>query len=205
MAVAARNSIEGNDIEEALDVIADFLRLTSTQLAGELFQCPEGAESFDPPRTELVFAEKMALVFVAGPALRILFRVHYEPSFGSHVASALDDTTDEVRISDAYTAQLMQEYTNLVAGRCKSMLDGKEVETGLSLPLTTGGIDEVFFRHMKGSPFMRNLSWCVKPRTGLTRLTISISVEILDPSVVDQIRQESVGQTQQSSGELDLF
>ena len=203
MGAAAEKLGQSAQIEAALGVLAVYLRETSAELAGQLFQTPGGTESFDPPRTELVYAERMSLVFVAGPSLRILFRAHYDPSLSASIALGGETASDEVRVSAAYTGQLMQEFANLVAGRCKSMLDQKEIETGLSLPLTTGGVDEIFFRYMKGSPYMRTTSWGVKPKRGDIRLTLSSSIEILDATIVEKILQET--ESQQRTGELDLF
>lgn len=201
MGSAASKSEDRYDIVPAIHKIGEFLKETSGVLAKDILHTDGAMEYLETPVTEIVYGDRMSLVFVAGPSLRILFKVHYDSSLARALKMAPKES--DLRISDQFTAQIMQEYANLVAGRCKSMLDERDIETGLSLPLTTGGIDEIFFRNLKSSPYMRDVSWVLKPENHPVKMTISCSIEILIPEVVPQIMRET--ESQQKTGELDLF
>lgn len=189
------------NINAAIAKIADFLKETSGTLASDILNTDSPMEYKETPVSEIVHGDRMSLVFVAGPAVRVIFKVHYDSSLAG-VLKMAPEVSDH-KISKQFTSQIMQEYANLVAGRCKSMLDERDVETGLSLPLSTGGIDEVFFRNLKISPYLKNVSWVLQPSGLPIKMTISISVEILIPEVVPQILQDIEHETK--SGELDLF
>lgn len=97
----------------------------------------------DAGQSAWAFDRWMALIFVAGPDLRITFKIHFDDDMISVLN--IDETGDEKKDKESLQ-DACKELANLIGGQAKLFLEGNDFAVGLSLPISTSGFDEVFFR-----------------------------------------------------------
>lgn len=123
----------------------------------------------------------MCFIMLLGKPMKIIFKAHFGLRNGKNLLrQALGLNPDE--ILDPQVVDFMKEFCNLTGGAMKSALERQKIETGLSIPLATRGIDEIFDLFLcKGAVTDR---WCI----GNSDLFINCSLltEVYDPSNLDQ-------------------
>lgn len=146
----------------------------------------------------------MSIILIAGPALRVTFKVHF-------------DTKDVQKLSlemlkqlgaEANTAlmpDLVRELCNLIAGSIKTQLEAVGVRSGTSLPFVTRGFDEVFYKYPDVNSRIGD-HWTLYD--GPRRIHCSVLFEVFDKRVLEQLSKiNGTGASSEAtdSGEVELL
>lgn len=95
----------------------------------------------DDPQ-QLHYFEYMTQILLTGTEIEISFKCHYMLSKLKSIVEkrAGSPTNDSVQIAD-----FAKEFTNVIAGKCKTALENCEVMLGQSLPFCIHGYNEIFY------------------------------------------------------------
>lgn len=90
-----------------------------------------------------VYSHWMSLILIAGPAIKIVFKVHFQSKAAwSLAAPAFGLSIDNLSVEKS--CDFMREFCNLAGGKIKLALSNSNIETGISLPMLTRGFDDLF-------------------------------------------------------------
>ena len=128
-----------------------------------------------------VFGHWMSLILIAGANLRLTFKVHYTHPVIRKMASGILGAS----ATDAAVADFMREYCNLTGGAGKTLLEAKQVNMGLSLPLVTRAFDEVFFVPPAALVGSGNVVWKIASPEGEIHCLLTTTIN--DLQVVEQV------------------
>ena len=130
-----------------------------------------------PPRWP-IFGSSLSMIVLGGMDFRCYFKALYNNSsveaFVAHKHRSLGSS------SSACTSprEFMREFTNLVAGHAKNELASMGVRVGISTPVTSPSIDEVFFNHRKSKSSAGMVSyWEVSSPQG--KFTCALAVDFV--------------------------
>ena len=170
--------------ETARKSLCDFSHLSSIAVA-------------DLVQTLPVHGHWMSFILMSGEAFRLVFKVHYSTAAATFFASRAYET-EQGDLSKTRAIDFMKEYCNVTAGGLKLHLEKHGLKLGVSLPSTTRGFDEIFFRRNQNAQADFWALQCAE-----AKFTCSIDFEILDSSLSFDGASESNSTTE--SGELDFF
>ena len=91
-----------------------------------------------------ILAGNMVFILASGDAIRITFKIHFNTKVAKDLAFKIFGGTSSDSISNIKAIDYFKEYSNLVAGSVVAFLAEAEVDLGISLPLRTRGIYEIF-------------------------------------------------------------
>lgn len=96
------------------------------------------------PDLPKVYGHWMAMALVAGPQIRVTFKVHFMSESGAHLSHKAAGRAANQMTVEA-TSDFMKEYCNMTLGALKKILAENGLRSAISLPFLTRGFDEVFF------------------------------------------------------------
>ena len=150
---------------------------------------------FEP--TLPVHGHWMSFILLSGEALRIVFKVHYATADASFFASRAYGIEQNV-CSKPRALDFVKEFCNVTAGALKASLENYGLKLGVSLPSTTRGFDEIFFRRNQNA---QSDIWIVE--CDEAKFTCSIDFEILDSAL--SFNEPTGGAATTESGNLDFL
>lgn len=146
-----------------------------------------GGESFleQPVPEELrVLGHWMSVIMLTSGEMRLTFKTHFMSSDGKILTSKSLRKPVE-NITQDQILDFFKEYCNMVAGKIKWLIEFNGHASGISLPLSMRGFDEVFFP----SPDNRLLfleQWGLKSE--LTSFVCSVAIEVQNPNLWNTLR-----------------
>ena len=91
----------------------------------------------------------------------------------------------------------------MIAGRLKKCFEENEINVGISIPLKTSGIDELFFDRKELDKNSFELSWDMSD--GEQKLTMAIFVEVIDYAAIEKINFELFSFTSNEDEDVEFF
>jgi hypothetical protein len=89
-----------------------------------------------------VLTRYIAMVLLTSAELRIVFKVHFNPE--QIRAYQLGKGNDEDTLTDRHLVDFMKELSNQMGGRVCRVFDAHQIAMGMSIPLCTRGIYEIY-------------------------------------------------------------
>ena len=147
-----------------------------------------------------VFANKMSLIIVAGKALKMVFKVHFNKADSCNVAKYMygDERITEQQANDA-----MKEYCNLTAGYLKKICVDHNTPVGISLPVVTSGFNEVF-NESSETDFANRVEDCWELGDGISNFSCSYQADILEEDDLNGLLAFEV-EEEEEEGEFDFL
>lgn len=134
------------DVSAVKDKLGELIRHASVSrlknhadtLAVETREMDSG---FTPGR---ILASNMVFILVSGDAVRLTLKVHFNTRTAKKLAFRIFGGKSAADISEKQAIDYFKEYGNLVAGSVIAHFGNIGIELGISLPLCTRGLYEVF-------------------------------------------------------------
>jgi CheY-specific phosphatase CheX len=131
------------NIENASEIFREEVRRQAAQLL-QGFAAVDKTEISDNPGDPAVYGRWMSIIILAGKAVKMNFRVHFNEEVAKQLALKIyAKKADD--ISTAQAVDFVKEFCNLVAGGVKRTMQDHQMQSLISMPLITRGSDEVFF------------------------------------------------------------
>lgn len=129
-----------------------------------------------PSRTvdRVLFGQRISNIVVAGPDLRLIFKIHYTHEIGNLLLGNAGSVANEGVIDDYF-----KESCNIAAGRLKSRFEGQGTLLGISIPIKTKAFDELFYSVQSGGEYITEWHWDLS-RDDIS-VHVSVFVELLNP------------------------
>lgn len=127
-----------------VDNLRELLRNASVIQASQYFNGQDVALIASPPDHKLgqVLTRYIAMVLLTCNELRIVFKVHFNPeqirAYRQSRGASAEDLTDKQLID------FMKELSNQMGGRVCRIFDAHQIAIGMSVPLCTRGIYEIY-------------------------------------------------------------
>ena len=140
------NEIESTEVQALKDKLRELIRHASVSRLKIHADFPdveirELDSGFRPGR---VLASNMVFILVSGDAVRLTFKVHFNTGTAKNLAFRIFGGESPAGIPAKRAIDYFKEYGNLVAGNVVTLLGRSDIELGISLPLCTRGLYEVF-------------------------------------------------------------
>ena len=135
-----------------------------------------------PPGNALVHGYMQAIVLLASRDLRVTFKAHFNRTDVQALLQRLSALTSSAARQQERIQDFFREYANLTAGGIKGELQHRGIECGISLPVITSGLDELFFNDRVTDRCATD-AWSVVA-TGATFVCTS-TIDLADPAVVN--------------------
>jgi CheY-specific phosphatase CheX len=185
-----------SDTQATVDsIIANYLsQLSKTILFEGQATMTETANS---KVSKVIFGQKIANIVIAGPELRLIFKIHFTDELGKSFFQKV------LKLANS-TSQSVEDYflesCNLLAGRIKQLLSDKNTNVGISIPIKTKGFDDLFFNLAAQNAFCTEWHWDL----AVQELSIhcSLFVELLDINY--KVEFEDVSETS-TEDEVEFF
>lgn len=174
--------------------------LLKTQANADEISLVEMDAAFRPGR---ILATHMAFILVAGEALRITFKVHFNARTARELAFRIFGRAGADEISEAQAIDFFKEYANLVGGSLVAMSGEIGIHLGISLPLSTRGFYEVFADYAeKHAPVTTFCDFWQLSVDGKT-VFCSAQFELLEMAMLDGLASYVIAE--ESDGEMDFL
>lgn len=122
----------------------DLLRNVSLVQAQQYFDGETITLDAQPENMQLgqVLTRYIAMVLLTSAELRIVFKVHFNPE--QIRAYQLSKGGAEESLTDRHLVDFMKELSNQMGGRVCRVFDAHQIAMGMSIPLCTRGIYEIY-------------------------------------------------------------
>lgn len=151
----------------------------------------------------LMISNWMGIILVAGPGIKVIFKTHFNSKDTLAMAKNAFIALDQMEASTAEIIDFIREYCNLVGGAIKFTLNNIDIDAGVSLPMTTGGFDEVFAESKKSQNSFSSI-WHLS--FGAFKITCTLEIECMDPDIFKNFGLiPQVAMSSQNEGTLDLL
>jgi CheY-specific phosphatase CheX len=149
-------------------------------------------------RTQLPFVQHMTHILVSGAEIEVTFKTH----FMNEAADWLLSQKVGKGMSLDHAIDFMKEYSNIIAGKTKTMLEAAGFEVSQSLPFAVRGYNEIFYG--SGDKKIVHHTWMIK--AGDAALHCSVSIVSRDVGALEKLRQTSYQPKDSGDvGEAELF
>ncbi|TAK94054.1 MAG: hypothetical protein EPO09_10680 [Aquabacterium sp.] len=127
-----------------VDNLRELLRNASVIQASQYFNGQDVQVIPSPPDHKLgqVLSRYIAMVLLTSNELRIVFKVHFNPEQIRTYRQARGASADD--LSDKQLIDFMKELSNQMGGRVCRIFDAHQIAIGMSVPLCTRGIYEIY-------------------------------------------------------------
>jgi len=173
-------------------------RQASTLLQG--FASVDRTEVISATGNPALHGRWMSIIILAGKALKMNFRVHFNEEVAKQLALKVYAKKPE-EISTAQAVDFVKEFCNLVAGGVKRTMQDHQMQSLISMPLITRGTDEVFFDigqpEVAGElPLPKKADheagqqdrWTIQTERG--DILCSVTFDILEPDAVQTLKDK---------------
>lgn len=127
-----------------VDNLRELLRNASVIQASQYFNGQDVEVIPSPPDHKLgqVLSRYIAMVLLTSNELRIVFKVHFNPEQIRAYRQSRGASADD--LSDKQLIDFMKELSNQMGGRVCRIFDAHQIAIGMSVPLCTRGIYEIY-------------------------------------------------------------
>lgn len=127
-----------------VDNLRELLRNASVIQASQYFNGQDVDVIPSPPDHKLgqVLSRYIAMVLLTSNELRIVFKVHFNPEQIRTYRQSRGASADD--LSDKQLIDFMKELSNQMGGRVCRIFDAHQIAIGMSVPLCTRGIYEIY-------------------------------------------------------------
>ena len=134
-----------------------------------------------------VLGNWMSLILMSGESVRITLKLHFAYRDIKAIAHPIYGTDSPSQISDAQATDFVKELCNLIGGYMVQIFERNELFLGISLPLCTRGLYEVFADYTPtAEPLIRFSDlWLLK--SGDIRLPGTVLFEIMDAKSLEKL------------------
>ncbi|MGC4061652.1 MAG: hypothetical protein QM749_12725 [Aquabacterium sp.] len=131
-------------INPSVSSMRDLLRNVSLVQAQQYFDGEAITLDAQPENLRLgqVLTRYIAMVLLTSAELRIVFKVHFNPE--QIRAYQLGKGGTEETLTDRHLVDFMKELSNQMGGRVCRVFDAHQIAMGMSIPLCTRGIYEIY-------------------------------------------------------------
>lgn len=144
-----------------------------------------------PERDAFIYGAVQSIVLLAGRELRLTLKAHFNLKDVMGVLAKRLETEGGGRDRERLYAQdFFREFVNLTAGGIKGELQRHGIECGISLPVVTSGLDELFFSDKKRDSRLFDYWRVVAP--GATFACTS-AVDLITPECMSTFTFDDVG------------
>ena len=128
----------------SVDALRTLLRDVSVIQASQYFDGAPVALISAPTEFKLgqVLTRHIAMVLLTSSELRVVFKVHFNPEHIQRYRQSQGHRASE--LGDKQTVDFMKELTNQMGGRVCRIFDTHQMSMGMSVPLCTRGIYEIY-------------------------------------------------------------
>lgn len=148
-----------------------------------------------------VFANNMSMIIVAGQALRVILKAHFNHKDSKPIAARLYGLEE---VSDARSRDVMKEYCNLSAGFLKKVCIENDLPVGISLPVVTMGFNEVF-SELEGIDKKIVFNDCWKLVYADSDIICSCHIDVLNVPALEKLMLFSVDEPDDEDDEYDFL
>ncbi|MDE2400042.1 MAG: hypothetical protein KGL90_00050 [Burkholderiales bacterium] len=126
------------------DSLRELLRNVSVVQARQYFACEdiEWAEAPDHLALGQVLKRYIVMVLLTGAKIRFVFKVHFNPEQVRTYRQTAGCKPED--LSDKHLIDFMKELSNQIGGRVCRVFDTHGMSLGMSIPLCTRGIYEIY-------------------------------------------------------------
>lgn len=149
-------------------------------------------------RDTLPFVQHMTHILVTGADLEITFKTHFmEDGAAELLATKLGS-----RPKPGQEIDFMKEFSNIVAGKTKTMLERGGFVVAQSLPFSIRGYNEIFYEADRQSDQVE--AWRLKAESAEIHCSVSIAIRTSDAhGRLSGVKY--VPETEDALGEVELF
>lgn len=119
----------------------------------------EGFQLIDLAGTQTagqVLGNWMSIILVTGDAIRITLKLHFAYRDAKAISQVVYGVKNPDDISDTKAVDFIKEFSNLTAGYIVKIFESVNISMGISLPLCTRGLYEIFADYVPASkPLIR--------------------------------------------------
>jgi hypothetical protein len=169
-------------------------KLTETVLFNSSFKSKDSPKVIND---KVVISKKVANILLGNNDFRLIIKIHYNDKVGSHLIGGTDAMV--AREVDDY----FKEECNVLAGRLKKSFDENQINVGISIPLKTSGLDELFFDRKEMDKNALELSW--EMSNDDNSLVVATFIEVIDYSSIDKIDFNSFSSKSDEDEEVEFF
>ncbi len=142
-----------------------------------------------------VFANSMSVIVIAGKALRIVLKTHFNHKDSKPIARYLYGKDE---IDDWKSFDVMKEYCNLAAGFLKKICIEQNIPVGISLPVVTLGFNEVF---SNPNTLEQKTAFvdCWRLINDQSNIVCTCHVDVFEPGAIDNLMEFMVTETEEEN------
>lgn len=147
----------------------------------------EQVESAETVLVDLPFTQYMTNILLGGPQLEISIRFHFMLENINNIAKL---RVGSALASSDQAIDFIKEFSNVVAGKGKTLLEGSDLFLGQSLPFCIQGYNEIFFP--KQSVKSKRSAWHIKCPSGEFIASIAIEAQnTVENSIQEDLKYEA--------------
>lgn len=182
--------------------LLDLLRKVSVVQANQYFN-RDDVELIPSPENRVlgqVLKRYIVMILLTGSEIRMIFKVHFNPeqmrAYRQSGGCKPEDLTDK------HLLDYMKEISNQIGGRACRIFQSHGISLGMSIPLCTRGIYEIYADYQEKSGVINKFGdfWCLNGPFGF--LYCSCYVELL---ATEQFKNIHYVDEHSDEGELDFL
>lgn len=188
--------------QASVESLRKLLRDASVVQASQYFDGQDVTLISEPPDHQLgqVLARYIAMVLLTCEELRIVFKVHFNPeqirAYRQTKRAADTDLTDKQLVD------FMKELSNQMGGRVCRIFDAHQISMGMSVPLCTRGIYEIYADYQAKTGAITKFGDFWRLEGPFDGIYCSCYVELLSKNDLSGIKAED---EEAQEGELDFL
>jgi|GEM_PF-2188204 len=166
------------------DVVWQVSRAQSTRSFESFFSAPAQQSGSLPGDGGAVLGHMVVAIIIQGEGFRLTLKAHADlgplREVCAKVCGLEEAQLDELRIRDC-----VREYMNILAGVIQSEFSKVNLESRLSIPISTRGFDELFFGR-PSTPIQYQDSWWLNWQGG-GKMILSAFIEFIDLALAEPL------------------
>ncbi|MES2952704.1 MAG: hypothetical protein V4858_29600 [Pseudomonadota bacterium] len=191
-----------SDTTSSKKMLLEVLRKVSVAQVNQYFECEGIVLVPTPPNHVLgqVLTRFVVMILLTGSEISMMFKVHFNPeqvrAYRRTQGIRAEDLTDKDLVD------FMKELGNQIGGRASRVFQSNGIALGMSIPLCTRGIYEIYADYQEKSGVIVKFGdfWGLSGSFGL--LYVSCCVELM---AADQLKNFEYVDEQSDEGELDFL
>jgi hypothetical protein len=184
------------------DGLKALLRDVSVIQASQYFHGAAVSLTSEPEGLRLgqVLSRYLAMVLLSSNELRVIFKVHFNPE--QIRAWRREAGAQEEDLGDRQILDFMKELANQMGGRVCRILDAHQISAGMSIPLCTRGIHEIYADYQSKTGAINKFGDFWRLDGPFQSIYCSCHVEVLTRQDLSGIKAED---QEAQEGELDFL
>lgn len=157
------------------------VRIYSRRDDFSLMEAPKGI------REGAVLGNWMAMILMGGESVRITLKLHFAYQDVRALAYPIYGASKPEAVSDQQATDFVKELCNLMAGYIVQIFEENDLSLGISLPLCTRGLYEIFADYKPASQPLIRYSDIWVMQDGDVRIPGTVLVEIMDENALENL------------------